>query len=362
MVRFSMDLELGNRQALARGPTFVRTLKRSARFTGDLIRLTGGAIARSPLAAPIAAGIAEAGVKRYRKEVASMRRYRRRARVTRRGRRGGSASIVTRQRDNAVTYRSRRGRGRSGRGGRRFRARVMQTVNSMQPMQIWTSEKSQSGACGLDTQQVFGLGIYQTKATSNNDLQQIFTAAGLDVSTATNRSAKICIKSVCMDVQIHNNSSDTAIIDVYEIMCVKDPETSSDLNVQFQTFFNENTTITSKAWNNVAVSAFENPDFCRHYKVLNKREVLLPSDEIFSLQMRSGKDRVITGDRVERDLFCIPKLGRFFLFMWHGPPDPNAGGAGIAGNLNVELTFSWQKAYKYSIMPGKQTGGVTNTT
>lgn len=285
----------------------------------------------------------------------SSRRYRRRRSY---GRSGGS--VVTRQRDQAVTYRGRR-RTRSSRGRRIFRSRVLQTVNSMQPMQVWTSKNAATGTSAANLQQVFGMGLFNTNATGQTDLVNLFNDAGIPTTTAGNRSGKIVIKSACLDVELKNNLTETIIMDVYTLLMVRDPEQNGDLNSQFQTFFNEMTTITAKSWNDPAVSVFENPDFCRHYKVLSKREVMLPADEIMTLQLRDGRDRTITGDQVIREAFGIPKVSKFYLFSWHGPPDPNAGGAGVPGLLNTSVTFTWQKAYKYAIMPGKQTGGVNNT-
>lgn len=291
----------------------------------------------------------------------SLSRATSRTRARTRSRSRSYSRPVTRQHDQSLTYIGRRRRGRLGRRGRRFRYRVMQTVNSLQPLQVWTSKTAANGTSAVNVQQIFGMGLFTTNATGQTDLVNIFSDAGIPTTTAGNRSGRICVKSACLDVEVKNTGTETMIMDIYELLLVRDPENNGDLNQQFQTFFNEMTTLTAKNWNDPAVSVFENPDFCRHYKVLNKREVMLPADEIMTMQMRDGKDHIISGDQVIREAFAIPKVARFYLFSWHGPPDPNAVGANQPGLLATSVTFAWQKSYKYAIMPGKQTGGVNNT-
>lgn len=295
------------------------------------------------------------------RSVSRGRRRTRSPRVRARSYSRSSSRPVTRQNDQSVTYSGRRRRRRAGRGGRRFRYRVMQTVNSMQPLQVWTSDNAVNGTSNVDTQGFFGIGLYQTTATGSTDLSSIFTAAGLPLATTTNRSGKLVIKSACLDLEVKNNGTETVILDCYELLCMRDPETTNDLYTQFVDNYANLTTITSKSVFNPAVSVFENPEFCKYYKVLNKREILLPADETMTMQMRNGKDKLIIGDDVVRQQFCMPKLSRFYFFMWHGPPDPTVATGSNPGLTATSLTFAWQKAYKYAIVPGKQTGGATNT-
>lgn len=352
----SLDLERGRSFQITRrgGGPFQRALR-------DTVGLVARAVTSPAGAALVSSAL---GRKRARVENETTSMPRRSSRRTVRRRRaigrGRGTRPVTRQNDQSITYSVGRGRGGRRSRGRRFRNRVASALNAMQPTQVWTQDYAISGASGVDLQQVYAIGLYQTNATLYDDLNQVFIRGGLDPATAANRSGRICIKNAVLDVELKNTGTETMIMDIYEIQCIRDPNTNADINAQFQTFFNETTLAGTRAWNNVSVSAFENPVFLRYYKILNKREVLLPADEIMTMQMRLPKSRIINADRVARMPNCIPKLAKFYLFMWHGPPDPNAGGAGVPGCLATSVTFTFQKAYHYAIMPGRTTTSMTN--
>lgn len=272
------------------------------------------------------------------------RRYRRRSTWS-------SGRLVTTQHDAQSRYRRGRGSRRGSRRGRRFRYRVLQTVNSLQPLSVYTVVQSAQGTTANNAQSYYGVGLFCTKMTGMNDLQNIFTDAGVDLATATNTSSKVVIKSACLDVQARNNGSNDLFLDIYEILCVRDTNSSSTPASLFSTYFAEQTTITAASSTSVAVSVFENPDFCRHFKVLKKSTTMINPGDCVSMQMRYGKDRVISGNTVNDYQGCIPKLSKFYFFMWHGVPVLD--GTPKAVISSTDIIFSYQKAYKYAVMAGR---------
>lgn len=282
------------------------------------------------------------------------RRYSRsspRRRTFRRRRAWSSGRLVTTQHDAQGRYSRGRGSRRGARRGRRFRYRVLQTVNSLQPLSVYTVVQSAQGTTSNNTQSYYGVGLFCTKMTGMNDLQNIFTDAGVNLATAANTSSKVVIKSACLDVQARNNGSNDLFLDIYEVLNVRDTNSASTIASLFSTYFAEQTTITAASSTSVAVSVFENPDFCRHFKVLNKKTTVINPGDCVSMQMRYGKDRIISGSTVNDYQGCIPKLSKFYFFMWHGVPVLDATPKAVIGS--TDIIFSWQKAYKYAIMEGR---------
>lgn len=277
----------------------------------------------------------------------------RRRSFSRRRRAWSSGRLVTTQHDAQSRYRRSGRRGRGSRRGRRFRYRVLQTVNSLQPLSVYTVVQSAQGTTANNAQSYYGVGLFCTKMTGMNDLQNIFIDAGVDLATTTNTSSKVVIKSACLDVQARNNGTSDLFLDIYEILCVRDTNSTSTPASLFSTYFAEQTTITAASSTSVAVSVFENPDFCRHFKVLKKSTTVINPGDCVSMQMRYGKDRVISGNTVNDYQGCIPKLSKFYFYMWHGVPVIDAGPPSKAVIGPTDIIFSWQKAYKYAIMSGR---------
>lgn len=273
--------------------------------------------------------------------------------------RSRSSSIISTQHDQRATYRSRGGRrSRRGRRRRRFRYNVLNTLMNEQPLQIFTRKRVENLTSGNDAQGFYGVGIFQTRYDFERDLFEIFGDAGFNLADDTKRGARINIKSVCLDVEIKNNGDTDIIMDVYELLNRKDIDTTATYASQFSDLFDNQTTITAASVTDPAVSVFENANFCQHYKVLSKREVLIPQGDIITMQMRSSKDRRIQGEAVMRYLNALPKVSRCYFFMWHGPPEPNGTSPRLA---STSLTIAWQKSYKYGLAPTpKQNPGIHN--
>lgn len=289
----------------------------------------------------------------------SRMRSRSRARSSSRARSGyRSGSLITNQRDYASRYVRSRGNRGAGRRSRRFRYRVMQTVNANQPLSIYTKLGAAAGISAINTQNYYGVGLYTTQQADQPDLKDLLTDAGINIAAAAPNpalSSKVVIKSCCLDVQFRNIGAADLILDIYEILNVRDVDTTAATSVQFDDFFKQMTTITAANSINPAVSIFENPVFCRHYKVLSKKETTIPAGDLVTMQMRYGKDRSITASSVLNYKGALPKLAKFYFFMWHGIPDTAA--AQIAA---TSVSLTWQKSYKYAIMSGRTTAQVHN--
>lgn len=272
------------------------------------------------------------------------RRSRSRSRV-----RGSAGGIMSRQRDQSTRFRL--GRRRPSRRYRRFVRRVQTVVNNDAPIQTWTKKLSANGTSAVDKMAYYGVGLYTSQQSDMPDLSNIFTDAGLPIATATNLTSRLNIKSAVLDVEIKNTGSVEMIFDIYEVLNMKDVSTTDPIATQYDSFFGKLTTLTAKDSADVCNSLFENPVFCQHYKILNKRSVLVLPSEIITMQMRIAKDRVIQAQEVADNPGSIPKKGRFFFFMWHGAPDPTAGGPTTPGIASTNMTISWQKVYKYALAP-----------
>lgn len=229
----------------------------------------------------------------------------------------------------------------------------MNTLLSQQPLQIYTWKSTSNPTSLVNAATIVGMGLFTTQQTDQPDLLQLFTDAGLNLATTTNKSARLYIKSACMDVQIKNIASTEVIIDVYTVMCVKDVNTTADIGTQFSTMYASMGTITGSSYADVAVSLFENPVFCQHYKILSKREMIILPNEISTMQMRYGKDRMIEGQKVLDYPGSLPKLAKFYILSFHGPPDPTAvvGPPVSPGIGTASIVLSIQKAYKYALAP-----------
>lgn len=286
------------------------------------------------------------------------RSHRRRSgrRHRRRSTRIHASSIATRQNDDSLRYR-RSSRSGSRRGTRRFNRRVTYALLRDQPLQIYTVKGAFNLTCATQSQTTYGVGLYTTSQTDQPDLSNIFVDAGLTLATAANQSSRLHFRSACLDVQFKNTGATECIVDVYEILNVKDVNSTNDMGTQWSQFYGFMSTITSSVFTDVAISAFENPVWCQHYKVIKKQEVLILPSEIITMQMRDSKTHVIEGRTVTDYIGSIPKLGKFYFIMFHGPPDPTVN-AGAGGTGTAQMTVTWQKAYKYQVAPTtKQTAG-----
>jgi len=353
-----MDIERA-RYDLRRSPS--SAFKRALEGTGRALYKHGTHYTAIPYWASLASA-----VKRPRNNEVEMPRSRRRTTRSRRSSRRGrstrrsgvrNSGLTTNQRDTSNRYVARRRSGGS-RSARNFRYRVMQTVNADQPLSVYAYSKSVNLNSAVNVKHLYGVGLFTTQMIDQTDLKDLLLDAGIDIAAAAPNpqlSNRVIVKSACLDIQLTNRGAKDALVDIYEVMAVRDIQSTETISSSFQTFFAQTTTITAKDWQSPAVSLFENPVFCRHFKILSKKETQIPPGDLITLQMRYGKDRSISPNTVISYPNSIPKLARFYIFVHQGIPEDNAGTARLSVS---NLTISFQKAYKYSVMSGRTTAQI----
>lgn len=223
----------------------------------------------------------------------------------------------------------------------------------MEPLQTWTAKASVNGTSNANQNGIYAVGLFTTQMVDQPDLSSIST----DAATSTDNTQRMWIKSACLDVEFKNTGSSEIIMDIYTLMLRQDTDATENMYSLWEDYFNMQTAITSKGAFDVANSVFQNPQFCKYFKVLSKREVMVLPGEISALQMRRGKDLYVPTDKITTNNTGIPYACKFYFFMWHGPPDPTAGGGDpvTPGVASTTITFSWQKSYTYALVPGTRT-------
>lgn len=365
-----MDLERG--RSLTRRP--YSAVRRAVGLTGDLIVNSGR------YAVPYIAG----AVKRYlsrspprtptkmRRSVSRSRSRSRGRSMTRRGARRSrgsysrsrsrALSAVTRQRDQSVRFSGGRRNGRSYYFGRR----VMYSLLRQEPMQIWTNAQSFAFTSAVNACTTRAFGLYTTSMSGQTDLASIFTDAGLDTATATNDNARIYIRGAVMDLELKNTGSTECIIDVYTVWNQKTVPSTSAFDSLYDTYYQKMTGATGSGGATpsiaVPVSMFENPVICQYYRITGKKQMIILPGEIATLQMKMPRSRMINGQAVVNNPSSIPKLSQFYVLSFHGPPDPTAGSGSTPAVAAASLAVSFQKVYRYQLVPSsKQLAHITQT-
>lgn len=288
---------------------------------------------------------------RMRRSVSRGRRSFRQRRRSRGRSRSLSSRINTRyQPVQGRFFSRRRGRGRARRSNG-FRHRVLSSLLSLDPVQVYTLKNSSNQTSGVNTMSVFGVGLYGCQQTDQPDLYNIFTDAGFGLGTATNQTAKMLIKSAILDVEITNTGSNNILLDIYEVYQRQDPDATSNTGSQFQTMFGDLTTITAAAYNDVSNSLFENSVFCEYYKILSKNEIIIAAGDVVSRQMKLTRPQVVEGEVVANTQGFYPRKNRLFIFSWHGAPHPTEGPSTTPAIGSTTITISWQKVYHYQMVP-----------
>lgn len=263
--------------------------------------------------------------------------------------RSRSGGIISRQRDQASRF---IGSGRRGLRRRRVAYRIQNTLCRMEPLQTWTAKGAINLTSGVNLIGVYGVGLFHTSQTDQPDLSLIATDAGM--SGAGSSTQRMWIKNACLDLEIKNTGSVECIMDVYTLLMRRDPSTTNDTGTQWSNFFNDQQTLTGKAPLDVSNSVFQNPSFCQHYKVLSKREVLILPGEFITMQMRRGKDKFVQNRTISDNLCGLEGACKLFFLMFHGAPDPTAGGGGTPAVASTTLTATWQKSYTYALVPSSR--------
>jgi len=187
-------------------------------------------------------------------------------------------------------------------------------------------------------------------AAPENDLQQMFYDAYGVASLATIDQKRLIIKSAVLDIQLTNSGTQGCVIDVYRIRLRNVWNTTDNLFTVWNTTFNDQNTISVKASDDPAVTPFQNPSFCKFFKVMDKREILLGSGNTTTMQLRRPGNRWVQGRRVANEPHGLRGLEEGFLIQARGMPVTNAGP--LYQLAAVNLTWSYQKTYNYALPVG----------
>lgn len=261
------------------------------------------------------------------------------------------SGISTSQHDARTRYRYKR----QPRRKRRAYVRKVRLFNHLlsknQPLQSFTTKSVQNATAAVNKQITFGEMLYQTQpASSSNDLQQIMYDAYGVASLATIDQKWVIIKSAVMDVQVTNSASQGVIIDVYRIRLRNVWNTNDVLFTIWGTTFGDQNAISTKASDDPSVTPFQNPSFCKFFKVLDKREIMLGAGLTTTFQLRKAGDKWIQGRRVANEPLGIRGHCEGFLLQARGVPVTNAGP--VYQLAAVNLTWSFQKTYSYALPAG----------
>lgn len=234
-----------------------------------------------------------------------------------------------------------------------FTNRVKHVMLQMNPLNTFTNDNYRRVITWVaEAQATFGQMLGGVSATDNDEILGAFKAAyGGALSTTTVDRYKLFIKSMCLDIQIKNTGANTAVLDVYQLICRKGDRDSNRIETSYSNAFAEQDvaaigTVTST---NTATTPFQNPLFLSMWKILNKKEILLGSGQTTTMQMRIPYNRMMYGKLLENNLQAIAGLTRAYLFQVRGAPVNSAGSGSCAAG---ELVICAQTTVAYALPPG----------
>lgn len=191
--------------------------------------------------------------------------------------------------------------------------------------------------------------IQMGNAAQDRDVLECFTDQYGGAGGVTDYgSRKLFFKSGCIDIQLQNSGSASCIVDCYRIVMKQNYQTANTTvgGIWNATFSEQNTGAIGNA--NVALTPFQNPNFCRVFKVLSKKEVLLSAGQVTTFQLRDPKNHLISGRTMIAEVTGIPYITTGMFFQIRGVPGGGATPELSAGSIN----FGIQKTYNYAIPPG----------
>lgn len=224
-----------------------------------------------------------------------------------------------------------------------------------QPLQSYTLYNVGQVTSAINQQGYVGWLLHSSKTVSETDYQSMFT----DAYGSLANNERLYVKSACLDIQLVNTGSNVVagtynqapvILDIYRLAARKTVWNATDkLDTMFTTCFQDQTYITAGNPSSPPVTVFQNPSFCKYWKVLDKREVILGTGTCTTLQLRDSKDRMIESRFVNTCPQALPRITQAYLIMFRGTPNANVTANGLSA---VQLNWSIQKTYEYAIPPG----------
>lgn len=327
--------------------------------------------------------------------------YRRRRfgrRYRRYGRRKYQSSVSTEQRDASMSYvksRMPRAKKRIWKSfSRKFESALLRTQPLQSAvyndLQIVKSSAGATGAAVANRVAIFSAGLYCIAAdavqdgppptaaghryseTGNGEIKDIFNAAYGSVNFD---SYKLMFRTACMDITITNNDSNAqgmVFLDVYKIVNKYDNNTNTTIRADYFTNLEEQDTSgiggysSGQICTNVGITPFQNPNFCKRWKILSKRSMVIQPSDSVRVQLRDTRNHWVLGKIMNVNSGYYPKLGYGYLFIARGSVNstiPTETPIGRFGNTrSVSLLVNVSKTYQYYLPPNtKLRDSIVNT-
>lgn len=274
------------------------------------------------------------------------------------GKKDTTGRLLSYQHDQALRYRRKSMPRRRRRAWVRFTRKVRHVDLQMQPLQVFTEEYTYNQTTSANQGAAWGriLGATYISGVAgrplNDEIFQIFKNAYNLTLVSQCVPYKLFVKSMCMDVQIRNNGSSNAILDVYIVKNRSKFASASYIDDQYVAALGElqatasGGTVTATK---TALTPFDAPNFCSYWKILSKREINLGSGQTTTMQLRSAINRHVEGKELQSSLQCLVG-SKAILVTWHGSPS-NSGAAGVSQFDSTALTFGMQTVVHYAVPP-----------
>lgn len=275
---------------------------------------------------------------------------------------GPAAPIGKYQTDHTIYKRRRaprRVRARARRNFKQWRHNLLRQL----PLQVTMFKQSYVISVASDAFQAFqGILLNSWYGSSvANDIQALF-AQGNTLGTSSNAQlgsqsnqydGRLILNKATMEVNISHvtPAGVPAFVDVYEVFCRRDcPQ--DVLNNAFQTNTAHYVTSAGAALANTiqGVTPFESPYFCRYWKIVRRRRIVLPPNDTVTMFLKSRKQMTINGNDLNLEsagtngLIC----GRKGLTMGYLVIATQAAG----GASTIQLDINANTIYRWKFIPG----------
>lgn len=260
---------------------------------------------------------------------------------------------TTEQRDSRVGYVKRRMPRRMRRRWKSFTRKVQHVMLQMGATQTFSQKFATLKSYAADQQNYWGYMLGGVSATNNDELLKAFRVAyGSALPLADLDDYKLFIKSLCLDIQFNNNSTDnkTSIVEIYHLRCRKSYNTATALDTQFLDTFNEIPAQSgfTRSITDPGYTPFQNSLFCSYWTIAKKEQIQLGPGELSTMQIRIPYNRMMYGKKLETNPAQIAGFTRGLLFIVKGEPENSAGTARLSSG---EIVWTTQTTVNYQIPP-----------
>lgn len=265
-------------------------------------------------------------------------------------------AINTTQHDLVTRYRKRRMPRRRRKRWVGFVKRVQSVIAKAQPLQSYNNLYYANGTSSANKGGYWGWIMGGTQPSANDELLRCFYALYNKSAITDIYNYKILMKSICMDVMFTNTGAATIIVDVYRLACKNSYQSASSLATQFAANVGDIAASPGAGANTIAASdlgitLFDVPNFCKNWRIINKKELVISAGQTSTFQMRNSRKKLISGRDLQSYPQAIPGYSQAYFFTWHGIPSNNGGTAEFAATT---ITIGVAISAKYGQPPGSQ--------